>query len=224
MVTPVNVYGRQLSASEIARKEHREYVGGLWDEVGALQFEFLRARGLLPRHRLLDVGCGALRGGIHFVRFLDAGRYHGIDINASLLEAGRGELADAGLGDRDVRLLVDDRFAVSRFATQFDVAIAISVLTHLPANQIVRCLVEVGHVLAPGARFYATYFEAPAPAWLDPLPHTPGGIVTQYDADPFHYAFEEMAWLARIAGLAVERIGDWSHPRAQRMLAFGRDE
>ncbi len=38
-------------------------VGGLWDEIGQLQFDFLRAKGLLPRHKLLDFGCGSLRGG-----------------------------------------------------------------------------------------------------------------------------------------------------------------
>ena len=58
----VNAYGRQLTASEIAAKEHRAFVGGLWEEVGQLQFEFLRAQGLLPEHKLVDVGCRAMRG------------------------------------------------------------------------------------------------------------------------------------------------------------------
>ena len=195
-------------------------MGGLWDEVGHLQFDFLRERGLAPSHRLLDVGCGALRGGVHFVRYLDPGRYHGLDLNASLLEAGRRELEAAGLAERDARLVADDAFRVKRFATTFDVAIAVSVFTHLPMNAIVRCLAEVGATLAPGAVFYATYFEAPRPAWLAPLAHAPGDIVTQYDSDPFHYAFDEIATLARFAGLAARRIGDWGHPRGQRMAAF----
>ena len=46
---------------------HREQVGGLWDEIGALQIDFLRAQGLRPGDTLLDVGCGCLRGGVHFV-------------------------------------------------------------------------------------------------------------------------------------------------------------
>ena len=41
----MNVYGRQLSASEIVAKEHRAFVGGLWEEVGQLQFEFMKAHG-----------------------------------------------------------------------------------------------------------------------------------------------------------------------------------
>lgn len=217
---PVNVYGRELTSAEIAAGAHREFVGGLWDEVGRLQLEFLRGRGLVPGHRLADVGCGALRGGVHFVRYLDPGHYHGLDLNASLLDAGRRELAAAGLAGRDARLLADDAFRVRLFGTAFDVAIAVSVFTHLPMNAIVRCLAEVGASLAQGGTFYASYFEAPRPAYLGLLAHSPGDIVTQYDSDPYHYAFEEIATMASLGGLMATRIGDWGHPRGQRMAAF----
>jgi cyclopropane fatty-acyl-phospholipid synthase-like methyltransferase len=216
----VNVYGRQLTADEIAAAQHRELVGGLWDEMGELQFEFLRCRGLAPSHRLADVGCGALRGGVRFIRYLDAGNYYGLDVNASLLEAGRRELAAAGLADKAAHLVADDRFALSRFGVQFDCAIAVSVFTHLPMNSIVRCLAETRAVLRAGGVFYASFFEAPGHPHLAPLPHSPGGIVTHYDADPYHYAFAQMQWMADAAGMAVELIGPWEHPRDQRMLAF----
>src|SRR6185436_21166804 len=98
-------------------KAHRELVGGLWEEVGALQFAYLKGRGLLPSHRLLDIGCGALRGGLHFIRYLDTGNYYGMDVNASLIEAGRRELDEANLADRTPHLLVTDGFELSPFAT-----------------------------------------------------------------------------------------------------------
>ncbi len=217
-----NVYGRELTGEEIAAGMHREFVGGMWDEVGSLQFDFLRAQGLLPQHRLLDVGCGALRGGIHFVRHLDATNYCGLDINASLLDAGQRELAAAGLGQREARLLADDAFRASRFGIRFDMAIAVSLFTHLPMNPIVRCLVEVSRTLAPGARFYASYFEAPASACLEPQRQPPGEIVTHYDRDPFHYAFDELRMMADLAGVRVQRLGPWGHPRGQLMAAFFR--
>ena len=56
-----NVYGRSLTAQEVAAGAHRDFVGGMWDEVGALQFEYMQSAGLRPGHRLLDMGCGALR-------------------------------------------------------------------------------------------------------------------------------------------------------------------
>lgn len=216
----VNVYGRTLLPEQIEALEHRDLVGGLWDELGVLQFEFMKSRGLLPGHRLLDVGCGALRGGVHFIRYLDPGRYHGLDVNASLIDAGRRELAAAGLADREPQLIVDDRFDVGRFGGSFDCALAVSLFTHLPMNHIVRCLSEVRGVLAPGARFYASFFETPYSAHLAPLTHAPGGVVSYYDADPYHYSIAEIAFVAGLAGLQVENIGTWSHPRDQRMLAF----
>src|SRR5277367_14092 len=76
-----NDYGRQLNADEVAAGDHRQFVGGMWDEIGALQFEFLKKEGLLPRHCLIDIGCGCMRGGVHFAQYLDKGKYHGIDIN-----------------------------------------------------------------------------------------------------------------------------------------------
>src|SRR3979409_2149502 len=62
--------------------DHRAAVGGRWEEIGELQFQFLRTHGLEPQHRLLDIGCGSLRGGVRFVSYLDPGNYFGIDISA----------------------------------------------------------------------------------------------------------------------------------------------
>jgi len=56
---------------------HWGAVGGLWREIGQLQFRLMVDEGLTPRHRLLDVGCGSMRGGVHFIRHLDAGHYVG---------------------------------------------------------------------------------------------------------------------------------------------------
>jgi hypothetical protein len=41
---------------------HRESVGGLWDEIGCPQLDFLVEQGLRPHDVLLDVACGSLRG------------------------------------------------------------------------------------------------------------------------------------------------------------------
>jgi len=37
-----------LSSEEIEQGKHRELVGGLWDEVGRLQLDFLVREGLQP--------------------------------------------------------------------------------------------------------------------------------------------------------------------------------
>jgi SAM-dependent methyltransferase len=217
-----HIFGKQLSAAEVAADGHSELVGGLWDEIGRLQFDFLKSQGLTPSHRLLDVGCGAFRGGVHFIRYLAIGNYFGIDLNASLVEAGRDvELAKAGLTYKKPHLLVNDAFEVAAFGTTFDYALAHSVFTHLPFNSIERCLANVARVLKPGARFYATYFESPSPHSMEPLRH-PGGIITRSDADPFHYHFKTFRFLSETLPLTVRNIGDWNHPRGQHMLEFVR--
>lgn len=216
----VNEYWRQLDDEAIERGEHRAFVGGEWEVLGRLQREYLVKQGLEPRHRLVDVGCGALRAGLFLIPYLEPGRYHGLDINASLIAAGRRELEAAGLRERYVHLMVDDGFRVDRFGERFDFALAQSVFTHLPMNLILVCLARVAGVLAPGGRFFTTFFRAPAPVHLETLIHQPGGTQTQYHRDIFHYAAEEMEWMGRMAGLDCEVVGEWGHPRAQQMAIY----
>ena len=200
--------------------DHRAAVGGLWDVMGPKQLAFLVAQGLEPGHALLDVGCGSLRGGVHFVRYLEAGNYHGMDIDGALLEAGRRELRDAELGERTVTLLEDDAFRFGRFGRRFPFALAQSVFTHLPLNPIMRCLAEMERALEPGGRFFATYFEHPG-ARLSVEPHEAAeGITTFLDADPFHYDADVFRWAVDGSSLACDVLGDWDHPRGQRMLVF----
>jgi SAM-dependent methyltransferase len=196
---------------------HRGAVGGLWDELGKLQLDFLVSQGLRPEHYLLDVGCGSLRGGVHFIRYLETGRYYGIDRNGERLEAGRTvELPRYGLTEKRPVLERIDDFAVERLGRAFDYAVAQSVFTHIPAEAIELCLRRVAGALVPGGRFYATYNErtVDGPDRLDrsELP---------YDKDPiFRYDFAALAGLAEGTGLEPERIGDWGHPRGQQMAVF----
>jgi cyclopropane fatty-acyl-phospholipid synthase-like methyltransferase len=216
-----NQYARQLTEAEIASGEHRQFVGGMWEEIGIQQFEFLKKMGLMPGHRLIDIGCGCLRAGVLLVPYLGSRRYYGIDVNASLLEAGRRELSKNKLNaDKQPDLRVTDQFDLAQFGVQFDYALAASVFTHLYANHIGRCLVQVKKTLAPGGKFFATFFLAPHPLHLEPIPWKPGDIVTHSDRDPFHYSLAEMETLARYAGLSVEYLGNWAHPRHQKMLCF----
>jgi hypothetical protein len=94
------------------------------------------------------------------------------------------------------------------------------VFTHLFMNHISRCLLEIKKVLKPTGEFYATYFQAPRIGYLLPLVHQPGNVTTFYDSDPFHYSLEELKMLAENAGLSIEFIGDWEHPRSQKMACL----
>lgn len=202
------------------RIDHREVVGGLWQEMGRRQFDYLVEQGLQPGHRFLDVGCGSLRGGVHFVRYLEPGHYCGFDIQQHLLDAGREELAAAGLDPASATLIQDDAFRFGLFEQKFDFALAQSVFTHLPLNTIMRCLAEIERVLRPEGRFYATFFEHPGQR-LDPEPLPRSEVITTHlDVDPFHYDPDVFRWAVEGSTLDVHVIGDWNHPRDQQMLLF----
>ena len=105
----VNSYGQQLSELDIRQNKHRDLIGGKWSKIGRLQFDFLLEHGLQPQHKLLDIGCGCLRGGIHFINYLEANNYYGLDINESLIKAAWHEVKLAQLAAKNPQLLVSEQ-------------------------------------------------------------------------------------------------------------------
>src|SRR6185503_15060018 len=105
-----------------------------------------------------------------------------------------------------------------RLGRRFDFLLAQSLFTHLPLNSIMRCLVNAARVLEPDGRFFATFFENPDKRNVDPIPQA--STESFYDADPYHYDVETLASVCSGTGLALEVVGDWGHPRGQRMLLF----
>ena len=220
-----NQYTDTAAIADLASDgRHRQAVGGLWDEIGQLQFDFLLNNGLKPEHYLLDLGCGSFRCGVKLVPYLDPGHYYGLDLNASLIDAGYDkEIVPAGLANRLPRanLASNDRFDASGFARPFDYAIALSLFTHLPWNDIRVCLEMLADVMAPGAKLFATYFPLAAAARSGvPVRHEPGGIVTYGNRDPYHYRPTDIEHAC--SGLPWRLIwhGGWGHPRAQHMACL----
>jgi SAM-dependent methyltransferase len=214
-----------LIGKTVARGEHREVIGGLWEEIGQLQLDFLQSAGLRPQHTLLDIGCGSLRLGVCAVAFLDAGRYWGIDLNDALLSAGyEREIIPAGLAARLPRthLATDGAFRFTGLPTAFDFAIAQSVFTHLPLNHLRLCLANLAAHLTGPCIFYATFFIVPEGQANGPVQHHPGGVITFPNQDPYHHTLSDLRHAAAGLPWAVEVIGDWNHPRAQQMVCFRR--
>lgn len=216
----INSYHRELTEDDVSKKAHRAFVGGMWEEIGKLQFEFMRHVGLKPEHKLLDIGCGCLRGGLHFINYLENGNYFGLDINSSLINAGKVEMLEAGLSFKNPNLLVDDSFSIEKFNQKFDFMISVSLFTHLPLDIIQICLSKVRENLKPAGQHYSTFFQAPNSAHTENIRQEPGGIVTKCNSDPFHYSVDEIASAAESAGLNFTMYGDWQHPRNQKMASF----
>jgi SAM-dependent methyltransferase len=208
--------------------DHRGLVGGLWDEIGTLQFEFLKNRGLTSSNYILDVGCGSFRVGVHLVDYLDPGHYYGIDISADLMNAGyKRELGPLDLQSKLPRdnLSCNNGFEAGQFGVTFDMAFALSLFTHLPLNHIKVCLSRLANVVRVGGVFYASVFLSPeSHDWTQALHHARGGITTHPADDPYHYRMQDLAHCAVGLPWRFEPIGDWDHPRNQAMMMFTRTE
>ena len=142
-----------------------------------------------------------------------------MDVNASLIKAAWHEVKVAKLNDKNPHLLISDRFEIDKFQQKFDFMLSISVFTHLPMNIIIRCLSEVSKNLASDGKYYSTCFIAPTSAHTAPIAQA-DDVVSRYDSDPFHYSWEEICFMAKVANLQVNLIGEWNHPRNQQMLKF----
>jgi len=201
-------------------------VGGMWEEIGQLQFDFLVAQGLKPEHHLMDVGCGSLRGGLHFIRYLEPAHYYGVDINNSLLNAGKYEVKYNQLNHKYPTLLKINDFDFISLNQKVDFALAQSLFTHLSLNSIIRCIMNVEKILVRGGQFYATFNENHQGKFnLEPIFHTEStGVkhITYFDKDVYHYDFETFKWICEGTGLRVTYLGNWNHPRGQMMMVFTR--
>ncbi|QSR88133.1 hypothetical protein IT6_07010 [Methylacidiphilum caldifontis] len=190
---------------------HRGYVGGLWEEIGRLQFDFVLNQGLKPQDVLLDIGCGALRGGVHFIRYLDKGCYLGIDREKLLIRAGKKELGKELFKLKKPELVVSSCFEFHKFSKKPGWALAQSLFTHLTRKDIEDCLKKLRTVIIPPCLFFATFFIENEPMKNPEVSDSLGY---------FGYTLEEVQQMANNQGWHLEYIGEWNHPRNQKMVKF----
>jgi hypothetical protein len=200
---------------EIHQTGHRQFVGGAgnyWEEIGELQFRYLVDRGLAPSDTMIDVGCGSLRGGAKFICYLDPGRYLGIDKHIELIIYGVAmELGIELYRQKRPRFVVSDSFEFARFGTKPTFGIAQSLFTHLSAGDVKSCLSKLNSVAAPGCRLFATFFEVSEPVANSAVSHS---------HSYFAYTRSQMEDFGTWAGWKSHYIGEWAHPRGQRMIEY----
>jgi hypothetical protein len=218
--------GADVVESQVAKGNHRELIGGMWSELGDLQESFLKSRGLLPHHAMIDIGAGCFRAGVRLVPYLEQGNYYAIDQHAALLEAGYAhEIEPAGLAGRFPRrnVAVTAGFDVTSFKRTFDFGIAQSVFTHMPLARLKDCLTALAPHFRPGGQFLVTVFLAPEAVAAKPYSQPRVGVVTCPDSNPFHTSLAALNHFAsNISDWQMSVIGDWTHPRNQQMICFAR--
>ncbi|MFV9644339.1 MAG: class I SAM-dependent methyltransferase [Desulfobacterales bacterium] len=112
-----------------------------FETIGRLQFITLLKEGLYPSSKVLDIGCGCLRGGYWIIHFLKCAHYFGIEPNREMLDAGIQEILGSDLvEEKQPRFDYNTAFDFSAFGEKFDFFVARSIWTHTSKQQIQNML------------------------------------------------------------------------------------
>lgn len=196
----------------IAKRGHRGYVGGMWEEIGKLQFDFLLSEGLRPDSHLLDIACGSLRLGVKAIPYLERSHYLGIEKESGLVKAGLEKELDPKLREeKQPNIVISDSFEFEKLGQKADFAIAQSLFTHLPSSLIDRCFKKLYSWLEDDGVFYATFVETERKIDNPKKPH---------DHGYFAYTRTEMCGFGETNGFTSNYIGDWNHPRNQVIVEY----
>ncbi len=192
-----------------AKRDPKSAIGGMWEEVGQMQIDFMTGEGLASDSRMLDYGCGTLRAGRHFIRYLEPDHYTGVDLSEGVLEAGRALLVEEGLVDKRPRLIPnttgDFKFQMFEDET-FDFILAQSVFTHLKEDHLEECFANVGRLMGPQSRFYFTFYMSDQ--------------FEQTGAKRFRFPYSFFEQVAKKNDFDLtDRSKDYPHPRGQ-IMAF----
>lgn len=191
-----------------AKKDPKSAIGGKWDILGPLQYEFLLRNGLLPHNTLLDYGCGTLRGGRFFIKYLDEGNYTGIDISGEIFKHARLLVEREELSNKNPTLILNEDldFAFNDITDgkKFDFILAQSVFTHLYADHITEIFENLHKVMHQDSVFFFTF--------------EPGNEYQKKGFKDFVQPISFFEDLCAKHGLNFEKTDDYPHPSKQRMF------
>jgi len=173
-------YERALAAGR-----HRDIVGGRWGETGRAQLALLRAEGMEPHHKLLDIGAGALRLGCLAVPFLHPGHYWASDASRALMLHGRARELPDPAALPEAQLIEDSTFDLPGLPEDMDFAIAFGVFCHLPPEALRAALPQLRARLPHLRALLMTVFLAP-PAAHGAAFRQADGVVTHPARPPYH--------------------------------------
>lgn len=181
-------------------------VGGMWFKIGKIQIDFMKAIGMKPNNTLLDLGCGTLRAGRHFIRYLNERKYTGCDISENALGEAFNLIAKEKLQNKSPRILSNQDLKFERFAEErrkFDYILAQSVFTHLLPEHIEECFSHIGKIMKKRSRFYFTFRQKPK---------------IEQDGVNIYYPYSFFEDMAKKYNFKIRKCKKYKHPRKQIMV------
>jgi SAM-dependent methyltransferase len=124
-----------------------------WERRGDRVLRRLTKLGLQPGDLVVDYGCGTLREGIHLIRYLDKGRYVGLDIDERVLAAARRLAGPALLAEKNPHLAVATPAVITETAAAKPNWIVSSyVISQMPSDPLDTYLDNLGKLLEGGGK------------------------------------------------------------------------
>lgn len=196
-------------------RHYRAYVGppDRYDLIAAVQFGLMAVLGLREYHKLLDIGCGSLRGGRLFIPYLLEGNYYGIEPERWLLEEGiRNEVGESLIELKKPSFSHSADYCFAQFGVRFDFLLAQSIFSHTCLEDIMTCLSNAAAVMHEYSVFAATFVEGDSDYrgidWVYPE-------IVSYRPETIRKTIVK-------AGLICQKT-NWHHP-SQTWYLIGRPE
>lgn len=120
---------------------------------GKTDLKYLVKLGLNPDDACVDYGCGTLRVGVHFIKYLNRGRYWGLDISQFLLDEGRSLIGDELWEEKQPNLkVISDESVTQAAATKPSFLISTKVLIHVHPDELKEYLYNVVRIIKPSGQ------------------------------------------------------------------------
>ncbi|PHT41238.1 hypothetical protein CQW23_20092 [Capsicum baccatum] len=137
---------------ELLVEQHHSNYGEPW-AGGRDVFEFLaESAHVTPNSQVLEIGCGTLRVGLHFIRYLNPEHFHCLERDElSLMAAFRYELPSQGLLHKRPLIVRGEDMDFSKFGsgTMYDLIYASAVFLHIPDKLVWFGLERLASKLKP---------------------------------------------------------------------------
>ncbi|XVF31213.1 hypothetical protein REPUB_Repub16aG0126400 [Reevesia pubescens] len=146
---------------ELLVEEHHSNYGEPW-AGGRDVFEYLaESSNLTANSRVLEIGCGTLRVGLHFIRYLQPDHFHCLERDElSLMAAFRYELPSQGLLHKRPLIVHGEDMDFTKFGPHvvYDLIYASAVFLHMPDKLVWVGLERLSNKLRPfDGRIFVTH-------------------------------------------------------------------